>query len=312
MTLVKLVVVFSSLLIVLNADHSVEIDVDDGISKGIDIFSVDGELNRDSNALSSKSSELENDCKTTKKCKKRKGKCVAKGSCPTIEVAGCNGNCTCCQVDSPLETLANALSSLFEQQGYLSDQLLNLTQAIRGLDMKMDMSNAMQSGELLNITRAIRGLDMKMDNVSNAIQSGCPEGFFLLRSTWQCFKIYTDTKRSGLQAREHCASEGLLMPEPYDVLALQRYIVERYESKYVWLNARADGSVFRWESDNRAISSDRNPYWASTHPTGKVSSNHCLLLLSGVYELQKYPGEPFASYPCDATSYYAMCEVKMI
>ncbi|CAL4149113.1 unnamed protein product, partial [Meganyctiphanes norvegica] len=133
----------------------------------------------------------------------------------------------------------------------------------------------------------------------------CTAGFFKIGN--QCFKLFTDMKRSWYNAKIKCQDEGLQQAKPNDPLTLRRYIIEKYGNKCAWLGARGDNTAFKWERNGKRISSSSDLWWAG-HPGRKVTKGFCLLLLSTSTHLRQQPSHPLISFICTKMKYYALCE----
>ncbi|CAL4175052.1 unnamed protein product [Meganyctiphanes norvegica] len=123
----------------------------------------------------------------------------------------------------------------------------------------------------------------------------CPGGFFKIGS--QCYKMYSDTRRTWNDSKAWCEVEGYVMAtKPDDAITLRQYIMEHIGDGNVNLGARGDGSVFRWVDTDEAISNTDDLWWAD-HPSD-VTTWDCLVLASHEFWMYKGPTQPFFSSDC--------------
>ncbi|CAL4092340.1 unnamed protein product [Meganyctiphanes norvegica] len=134
----------------------------------------------------------------------------------------------------------------------------------------------------------------------------CTAGFFRIGN--QCFKLFTDARRSWHSAKIKCQDEGLQQAKPNDPVTLRKYIVDNFDTKYsAWLGARGDNTALKWERNGMRISSS-NPLWFTGYPGRYVTTSSCLSLRSKSVFMKKQPSHPFQPSRCTATFLYALCE----
>jgi len=140
--------------------------------------------------------------------------------------------------------------------------------------------------------------------------SGCPPTFFMIASTQQCFKVMDEEKRSWSDSKKKCEEEGLQLAHPYDAIALQNYMIERYNfNAWVWLGARGDGSNLIWERNGKAIQNGDVLWWPGK-PGSNTGTDRCLYMLSHSSHRSSNPGKPFSSNTC-STPRITLCELVM-
>ncbi|CAL4110232.1 unnamed protein product, partial [Meganyctiphanes norvegica] len=136
-------------------------------------------------------------------------------------------------------------------------------------------------------------------------------GFFNVGD--QCFKLFTDSRRSWDSAKAKCQAEGLQLAVPTDPVLLGRHIVDNIDDgNYAWLGARGDNTALKWERyGTRIISGPSDGFYGLFHPGDypgpDVTTSHCLMLLSQAYNLNWLPQHPFHSSSC-SNKYYTLCE----
>jgi len=149
--------------------------------------------------------------------------------------------------------------------------------------------------------------------MSNLTQLGCPEGFFMLSPSNQCFKYFNDAKRNFTEASLKCQSQSLVMAKPSDPLILRSYLLNKYgyhnsEWPQVWLNARGTGSAFQWQPNGGLIYSS-NPYWYSTSVSSYDDSSYCMYMMNTESYSKNYPTKPYYWTKCAGRWLYTICEL---
>ncbi|CAL4195355.1 unnamed protein product, partial [Meganyctiphanes norvegica] len=135
---------------------------------------------------------------------------------------------------------------------------------------------------------------------------GCPGG--VLVST-QCFTVFRDHPRNWTDAVKQCHSQGLVLAEPSDTVAvpLRRFLFERYGDGSFWLNARGDQRKFVWQRTNKDIDGD-STLWSPGEPGNRFTPLYCLSLLAWGIDLKRSPGQPYYSQDCSNAFTYPLCE----
>ncbi|CAL4076069.1 unnamed protein product [Meganyctiphanes norvegica] len=134
----------------------------------------------------------------------------------------------------------------------------------------------------------------------------CPEGFFV---STQCFKVLMEEKTNWSDARERCHSEGLVLAEPADTIAvpLTRFLLQRYGHGSFWINAHIETGKFLWQRSNKTL--DSNTRLRTTGQPGDLDSpGDCLSLLVSEDDLEYYPGLPYNPHDCSDNQHYPLCE----
>ncbi|CAL4103675.1 unnamed protein product, partial [Meganyctiphanes norvegica] len=105
---------------------------------------------------------------------------------------------------------------------------------------------------------------------------GCDSEFHFIGS--QCFIAYLDEKVSWASAQRKCASEGLVMAQPRDPVALAFYLRHYVASSPLWLGANGDGTAIKWL--NSSVVEESSPLWYH-NPSPHLDK--CLMLLTNAY-----------------------------
>ncbi|CAL4145415.1 unnamed protein product, partial [Meganyctiphanes norvegica] len=120
--------------------------------------------------------------------------------------------------------------------------------------------------------------------------------------------IFRDQPSNWTDAVKRCQSEGLVLAEPTDTVAvpLRRFLLERYGDGSFWVNARGNQRKIMWQRGNKALEDD-SPLW-SGQPEDRVTPSYCLSLLAWYEDWLSSPGQPYYSRECSNTYNYPLCE----
>lgn len=250
------------------------------------------------------------------KRKAKKSSCKAKttcvllgGSCVTnstlcngrLVSSGCKGtNCQCCvpsTIEDKLDSLEDELQTFRDNLNTSNSKLNSELQSIKNNMKQMNLSIILKLGSL-------------------SLNQGCPisKGYFLAPGSNQCLKVFLDTLRTWPQADAKCKSAGLVLVKPFDALALNKYMLERYyaANQWYWVNAKGDGSAMKWQrSEGLGLTKLENssPLYTSAPSGSSVSTSYCLQMAPTTSYVKT--GKVYVTRSCTGDREYALCELIM-
>ncbi|CAL4125488.1 unnamed protein product, partial [Meganyctiphanes norvegica] len=140
----------------------------------------------------------------------------------------------------------------------------------------------------------------------------CPtsDGFFKMSApSSQCYKFFNDRARNWAEANTLCEGEKLRLAQPSDARTLRSYMTQHFGWwSYAWLNARGDGTQFRWQGGNKKPITENSPLWWPGFPGTRVNSSFCLILAANEHNWKAMPEHPYTATPCSADR-YTLCEL---
>ncbi|CAL4201037.1 unnamed protein product, partial [Meganyctiphanes norvegica] len=138
----------------------------------------------------------------------------------------------------------------------------------------------------------------------------CPEKHFMFEGVKKPFIIFKDKGRTWDEAMKKCEDEMLEAVHLSNEVAvtLRKFILHSCGDIPIWLNARANGSMFIWQ-DNQTELRKMNPVWLIGDPTSifdmfwhyldkRVTTEHCLALAVWHEDWSKRPRRAYASKSC--------------
>ncbi|CAL4149539.1 unnamed protein product, partial [Meganyctiphanes norvegica] len=173
-----------------------------------------------------------------------------------------------------------------------------------GDDFKKDFLQEFEL--LLDAKLTPMNTQMNQINVKLATFERCPGGVIV---STQCFTVFRDHPSNWTDAVKRCQSEGLVLAEPSDTVAvpLRRFLLDRYGDGSFWLSARGDQRKFVWQSTNKDLDDD-STLWSPGQPGDRYTPLYCLSLLAWDIDLKRSPGQPYYSQDCSNVFNYPLCE----
>ncbi|CAL4092818.1 unnamed protein product, partial [Meganyctiphanes norvegica] len=124
-------------------------------------------------------------------------------------------------------------------------------------------------------------------------------------------KVLMEEKTNWSDARERCHSEGLVLAEPDDTIAvpLTRFVLQRYGNGSFWANARLEGGKFIWQRSNKTLDINmrlRTPRQPVSGDQGSLGD--CLSLSVSEEDWMNDTSLPYQPHDCSDIQLYPLCE----
>ncbi|CAL4190674.1 unnamed protein product, partial [Meganyctiphanes norvegica] len=143
----------------------------------------------------------------------------------------------------------------------------------------------------------------------------CPDGYWRVEGSRQCFKLWKDNGRIWAQARTKCEDENSVVAAPADdiAVALRQLILDKYDDVVygVWLDGKAQagrsGQEMVWQRHQTELSPDNSLWKEGAQQRLNGGEDRCLLMWTREWVLTDYPTQPYYPALC-MTTRAILCE----
>ncbi|CAL4090225.1 unnamed protein product, partial [Meganyctiphanes norvegica] len=142
--------------------------------------------------------------------------------------------------------------------------------------------------------------------------TGCPEDFFQIEGSAQCFQFFNDTVRDWSGAHAKCLelnqTSTLATPSEEAALSLRKHLLHEYGEGDVWLDGISPGgSVPVMVQGNQTELNSDHHLWVGGWPRLSSDEDECLVMVVYPEWLSKAPAQVYFHLPC-TTYEFTLCE----